>query len=485
MNLASHPHLPPGTVIEGLRIEEVIGQGGMGTVYRATDRTSNSLLAIKIINNEKAADRKAVRRFEQEARLLARLRHPNIVHVHAIGRLPDGRYYYTMEYLDGLSLSQHIRWYGALSLDEVIRILAQVAAALDAAHDEGAVHRDVKPGNIFLIKGSSPGDPVLVKLLDFGIAKLQVEESLSLDTSTDTVAGSPFYMSPEQCRGKEVDHRSDIYSLGLVAYEMLTGRKAFDATTLGELLLQQQTKRVHLPSQGSVRWPPTIEAALQRALHKDPARRYHRASELVAELTSAMDNIEVGWESSPALAAIEQEAGPDDFEERVSFSKTKTVIHRQPSRWRIPVVAGSVALLGLAGIGFAVLAPSGDEPEVRVKPSGGAVAPSDPTTRPAGPTVAVKKANPRQTGADAGAGASAAPKEPDSEVDRPPASQPDRPRRRRPRWGKRKRRKRAPKKARAKSKKATTTKAKAKTNTNTKTKTKTKKDVVPGMPFRF
>jgi serine/threonine protein kinase len=476
MNLASHPHLPSGTVIEGLRVEEVIGQGGMGTVYRATDRSSNSLLAIKIINNEKATDRKAVRRFEQEARLLARLRHPNIVHVHAIGRLPDGRYYYTMEYLDGLSLSQHIRWYGSLSIDEVIRILAQVAAALDAAHDEGAVHRDVKPGNIFLIKGTSPGDAVLVKLLDFGIAKLQVEESLSLDTSTDTVAGSPYYMSPEQCRGKEVDHRSDIYSLGLVAYEMLTGRKAFDATTLGELLLQQQTKKVRLPSEGSIRWPPTIEAALQRALHKDPARRYHRASELVDELTSALDNIEVGWESSPALQAIDQQVRPDDFEERVSFSKTKTVIHRQPNRWRLPVVVAGIALLGLAGIGYVVLAPSaGDEPTARVEP-----AEKKKLAKPAPPTGT-------KPSSAAGAGIKT-PLEPDAAPPAPAA--PDagatesssdtvdsavQPRRRRLRWGRRrKRRKRAAKKARGRSK----TKKKGGT-------TKKKKDVVPGMPFRF
>ncbi len=267
--------LPCGTRVADYVVDEVIGRGGTSVVYRATHPVIGSRVAIKVL-----ADHSEPRRFFQEARTVNEIGHRNIVNIYTLGSLPDGQIYCVMELLEGVSLSQHLRDRGALGIAETLRILEPIARALDAAHAKGVVHRDVKPGNIQLVAGGE------AKLLDFGVAKLLGRLSPEQRTESGGWVGTPAYMSPEQWHGKEVDARADVYALGAVAYHMLTGRLPYDATSVGELVLQQQAG---LPQPASQRasLPPAIDAVLECAMANDPAKRFANASQLVAAIATA------------------------------------------------------------------------------------------------------------------------------------------------------------------------------------------------------
>ncbi|MCC6750047.1 MAG: protein kinase [Deltaproteobacteria bacterium] len=281
--------LRPGTPIGEYRVAQALGRGGMGTVYEAIHVELGHSVAIKVLNADRVTDLRTVARFEQEGRLVARLRHPNIVGIVTCGQLPDGRTYYVMEHLRGITLRRKLREVGALSLDEALPILGAVAAALDAAHAQGIVHRDVKPENVFLVENPT-GPESCAKLLDFGVAKLlQTEDRITtVETQTGHIPGSPHYMSPEHCRGRAVDGRSDVYSLGVVAFELLCGARPFDAETLGELLLAQQTQAVPRLGDRDPQLAP-LDAPLGRALDKRPEARFDRASEFVEALAAHRD----------------------------------------------------------------------------------------------------------------------------------------------------------------------------------------------------
>jgi len=261
--------LPPGTVVGEYKIDAKIGEGGMGIVYSATHPLIGKRAAIKVISAELGTDPVLVQRFVQEARSVNQIGHPNIVDVFAFGKLPDGRNYFVMEYLQGESLRARLtRTF--MSTSDTIQILDEIAGALEAAHEKGIVHRDLKPDNVYL--ASVRGNFIIVKLLDFGIAKLVTEGGIA-KTNTGEMMGTPGYLSPEQARGKNVDYRTDIYALGCMMYEMITGRVPFQGESPMDIVMMHITTPPEKPSTYKPDIPPLLEQVILQMLDKDPNQR--------------------------------------------------------------------------------------------------------------------------------------------------------------------------------------------------------------------
>jgi serine/threonine-protein kinase len=223
------PELSAGQRVGEYALDRELGRGGFGVVWKAHDRETGKLVAIKVLTR---SDAELASRFAAEARAATQIGHANIIEVFGFGELPDGRQYYVMEHLDGETLDARIRR-GKLAVAEALPILADVARALDAAHAKGIAHRDLKPENVFLVARGG------TKLLDFGIAKLMDPTGVTHKTRTGLPLGTPHYMSPEQCHGHDVDHRTDFYAFGIVAYRMLTGAYPIDASNALAILSKQ------------------------------------------------------------------------------------------------------------------------------------------------------------------------------------------------------------------------------------------------------
>lgn len=282
-----------GNVIRGkYRILSKVGQGGMGAVYKASHVTFEELRAIKVMNPELLGDALFVKRFKQEAVIARKLDHPNAVRVDDIDESEDGLPFMVMEFIEGRSLKDLIEQQGPLPAQRVCSIIQQVASALNAAHGLGMVHRDIKPANIVLIQTPN-GEQA--KVLDFGIAK--IKESRSGDsgmtlTGTGIVIGTPQYMSPEQAlgkRGDQLDGRSDLYSLGVVMYQMLTGELPFKTDTTMQLLLAHinTPPRPVLEAKPALNIPPALALVVMRCLEKDPAARPQTGDALIQEIAAA------------------------------------------------------------------------------------------------------------------------------------------------------------------------------------------------------
>jgi predicted Ser/Thr protein kinase len=254
-----------------------LGAGGMAWVYLAQDLLEDSQVAVKVLYPQFSRDMSYVQRFVREARLAIQLSSDHIVRILNYGADRD-THYLVMESIQGQDLGALLRERGRLPWQETLRIVSQVALALDAANAHGIVHRDVKPQNIMITPGG------LVKVLDFGIARARALPSL---TQTGFV-GSPYYMSPEQAMGKEVDIRSDIYSLGIVSYELLTGRLPFDATTPWSVISQHIAREPPQLSPNTVPLPPAVQTLINRMLAKDPGDRYQTPGELLVAIESAL-----------------------------------------------------------------------------------------------------------------------------------------------------------------------------------------------------
>ncbi|MEJ2735606.1 MAG: protein kinase, partial [Anaerolineae bacterium] len=256
------------------RIVEKIAEGGMAVVYKGYQETLNRYVAIKVLRKELSADRKFIARFRREALAVAKLSHPNILHIHD-ANLAHGRYYIAMEYVDGGTLKDLLAQ-GPLPMGKAVDIAIQLADALDYAHREGLIHRDVKPANVLLTRSGRP------KLADFGIVQALHERSaLTLPGSSP---GTPMYMSPEQAEGQATDSRTDIYSLGIVLYEMLTGRPPFSAPFAMATLYQQVNEPPTPIRQLQPQVPRWLETTINTALAKDPRDRYQQAGEFAAVL---------------------------------------------------------------------------------------------------------------------------------------------------------------------------------------------------------
>ncbi|MEZ6147479.1 MAG: serine/threonine-protein kinase [Planctomycetaceae bacterium] len=264
------------------RLKRLLGSGGMGEVYLAEHVMLKRPCAVKVIKPAKAGDRKALARFEQEVQATAKLTHWNSIEIFDYGRAEDGTFYYAMEYLPGMNLEQLVEMYGPLPESRIIHLLSQTCDALSEAHALGLIHRDIKPANIFAAKRGQIYDTA--KLLDFGLAKPLAKMEQGNLTQEGNVAGSPLYMAPEQITGDPPDARSDIYSLGVVAYFLLTGRRPFEHENSMKVLIAHAHETPAPPSSLRAEISSDIEAIVLKCLEKSPDARFFDAQSLRSAL---------------------------------------------------------------------------------------------------------------------------------------------------------------------------------------------------------
>jgi serine/threonine protein kinase len=262
------------------RLVNLIGAGGMGEVYLAEHQMMKRPVAIKLIRPSKAADKQALARFEREVRATAKLSHWNTIEIFDYGQTEDGTFYYVMEYLPGLSLADLVDKHGPLPAARAIHLLTQTCDALSEAHGRGLIHRDIKPGNIFAAHRGGYHD--VAKLLDFGLAKPLSTDTEPVQLTQDgSITGSPMYMAPEQALGdSEPNERSDIYSLGAVAYYVLTGRPPFEGDRAIKIILAHAHEVVVPPTRHRHDLPHDLEQVILRCLAKNPLERYASAAAL-------------------------------------------------------------------------------------------------------------------------------------------------------------------------------------------------------------
>ncbi len=337
-----------GSQLGNFELIDELGGGAWGRVYRARQvNLGGRLVAVKVLHPALARDETARQRFVDEANHMAQLRHSNIVKVHDVGE-EDGTYYFAMEYIEGNSLSEVIAREGSMSAGRVAEMGAQIADALGRAHSRGVVHRDIKPGNILL---DAEGRPVLT---DFGIAK--VGEGTGL-TATGMSIGTPEYMSPEQAKGNIIDGRSDIYSLGVVLYEMLCGQAPFTAATPVAVGMKHISEPPQDPRELRPDCPEWLASIILRALAKEPFDRFGTAQEMAATLRAARPVVAQTMEMPTRSYTGGAVATPD---RQTSQALTAPVVSSQPARttrhWVVAaVVFGIVLILGLMlGIGVLI-----------------------------------------------------------------------------------------------------------------------------------
>jgi serine/threonine-protein kinase len=349
-----------GKQLGNYQIVGELGRGGMAVVYRAFQPSLNRYVAIKVLPPHLGHDKEFVERFQREALASAQLRHPNIVVIHDVGH-QQGIYFIVMELLEGHTLKQIVEEEGALSVERANRIVEQLAAALDYAHQRGFVHRDVKPANIFVGKDDH------VTLTDFGIAKA-ASEAKQL-TRTGMLMGTPEYMSPEQAEGERVDYRTDLYAVGVVLYQMLVGQVPFRGTTPHAILHAVIYEPPAPLRQLRQDLPPAIETVVLTAIDKRPERRYQSGEELAADLRKAATS-----RFQPFIVPVHSDPPPTD-----PTKPSESATSRKPIAWIVSAMV--VILCGLLAV-LAIMIFDGAEPGETPLPPTTAVAFSTQTATP-------------------------------------------------------------------------------------------------------
>jgi len=356
-----------GKVIEGrYEIESVLGEGGMGSVYAVRHRALDKRFAMKVMRPDLARQGELAARFIQEARATAAIGHPNIVQITDFGELPTGAPYFVMELLDGTPLSKLIRKGGPLPAALAVRVLLQTASALSAAHAAGVIHRDLKPDNIHITQTGT------VKILDFGVAKMAGAGRL---TRTGMVFGTPHYMSPEQASGTDVDHRADMYALGIIMYEMFTGKVPFEADSYMGVLTKHMFMEPDPPSRvhEAARELGALEDVTLRCLEKRPEARYASMDELIHEVESIAhfngERLEIVRPSS--YFAKSKSAYPSGLADQLEMPTRREMgdsarVAGLPGRMPVIAVLVAVAALGALGVALWARRPHGDPPATAV-----------------------------------------------------------------------------------------------------------------------
>ena len=351
-------------------IVDRIGSGGMGSVYKAEQPSMNRMVAIKVLHPRFATRDDLVARFRREARAMSQLSHPNTARVYKYGALDDGAVYFVMDYLEGRNLAAWVRENGPMEAERAIAVMVQVCGALEEAHRAGIVHRDLKPENVFLTQQSGSAD--FPKVLDFGLAKMsekQMGRGSMMFTQQGMVFGTPEFMSPEQAQGEALDQRSDIYSLALILYELITGKLPFDAKTPLDMM-KAHVRDVPIPlSQrvpGKHFWPE-FEAVVNKALAKNPNDRYASAAEFGEALRACVPDESAPPPSTPASTPP---SSPPPSDAHPAFTPAATqsagsagrpVVRHESSSIALPVsklpslVLGVIIGAGVATAGYFLL----------------------------------------------------------------------------------------------------------------------------------
>ena len=357
-----------GTTVGPYRLAGILGTGGMGRVYKGVNPTIRSRVAIKVLSHECAGKPDLVERFFAEARAVNLIRHESIVNVLDLARLPDGRPYIVMEFLDGAPLSRPIATAGRLPPGSLARFMAEVLDALGAAHAKGVVHRDIKPDNLYVtLHGRA-------KILDFGIAKLAAEHQPEMGpTRAGSLLGTPHYMSPEQAQARPADARADLYAVGVILYEATTGHKPFTGTSVYEVL-RGHIERVPVPPrQLAPDLPAAYEQVILHALAKDPAHRFQSAPQLAAALGAAaaeLAHVHAAWAPLDGRTRSDS-VGPPTPSELSGRGGSRAGGPGAPAR---STAGRRAALLAAAGLGLAVAVAAG----IAIGGSGGEAGSSEP-----------------------------------------------------------------------------------------------------------
>lgn len=317
-----------GAIADRYALEDRLGSGGMSTVYKATDQVLERTVAVKVLAEHLSDDEKFVARFRREALAVAKLVHPNIVQVYDTG-VDGGRHFIVMEYVEGRSGAQLLQRQGTLEPRTVVEIAADACAGLQYAHKQGIVHRDVKPGNLMVIGGpatsAGSSEPMTVKLADFGIARAAEQTRL---TQVGSVVGTAAYLSPEQSRGEEATGISDVYSLGVVTYQMLTGRLPYEGNSLAELAIRRENERPLPPTSYEPEIPEQLSAAVLRALENEPEDRYVDALDYAAALRDGLEGI------APVSEAPTRNLSNSTAATRIATQEPRTPTAPAPARRR-------------------------------------------------------------------------------------------------------------------------------------------------------
>jgi len=351
-------------VADRYHVVKKLGEGGMGQVYLAEHVKMGRRSAIKVMNPSMVHDPDAVARFNREASNASRITHPNVCAIYDFGETPDGLIYLAMEFIEGEPLTDLLERDGALPVPRAVSIFLQVADALQAAHDLDIVHRDLKPDNVMLTRRKGAGRGDVVKVVDFGIAKaVGGDQSGQKVTKTGLVVGTPEFMSPEQLSGDTLDGRSDLYSLALVFYRMLSGKLPFEATTVQETMIKRLTDDPAklAESRPDLSFPPGLQAVLDTALARTPTDRYQTVAKFAADVAAVTGGSRGG--SHPATAPVPQtRGGVADTEGKTQLLDTAAGVTTRISAKRppepgppakkrslVPAAVGVVVLLAAGG----------------------------------------------------------------------------------------------------------------------------------------